>query len=93
MYIFIGKVAAIGAFIFGIAVFASLITALVLSSQATSNFRTNIANNMNAYIQDEDAIVTIDRLQTDYQCCGVYLWLDWSRVQLGAVSKYINGST
>jgi len=39
------------------------------------------------YPSDDDAIDTIDTLQTTYQCCGVNLWLDWARVDLGVTNS------
>jgi hypothetical protein len=63
--------------------FVSLVTALGLSGQAATYLRTTMTNDMNNYISDQYAIDIINNLQTTYQCCGVNLWLDWSRVSLG----------
>ena len=65
---------------------ASLITALVLNSQSISFIRNRLSYNMNTYIQSENAIYVTDRIQSQYQCCGVNLWLDWARVALGATA-------
>ena len=65
---------------------ASLITALVLNSQSISFIRNRLSYNMNTYIQSDDAIYVTDRIQAQYQCCGVNLWLDWARVALGATA-------
>ncbi len=77
----------------GIITLISLITALALSGQAATYLHDTITDDMNNYGSDQDAIDTIDILQTTYQCCGVNLWLDWARVSLGApneISKDIN---
>jgi hypothetical protein len=68
----------------GIIVFASLITALALSGQTATYLHDTLTDNMNNYAEDDDAISTIDNIQSTYQCCGVNLWLDWSRISLGA---------
>ncbi len=77
----------------GIIAFVSLITALALSGQAATYLHDTITDDMNNYGSDQDAIDTIDILQTTYQCCGVNLWLDWGRVSLGVsngISKDID---
>ncbi len=77
----------------GIFALVSLITALALSGQTASHLHDSITNYMNDYVDDQEAINVIDTLQTTYQCCGVNLWLDWSRVSLGVqsgVGKIIN---
>lgn len=76
------KVATILSFVLGIFVLASLIAALALSGQAATHLHDTLTDNMNNYAQDERAIDIIDNIQTTYECCGVNLWLDWSRVAL-----------
>ncbi len=73
---------------------ASLITALALSGEASSYLRDTISDRMSDYAQDDDAIAIIDRIQLKYECCGLNLWLDWSRVALGVsangISKHVH---
>ncbi len=89
----VGSIVAILAFILGIFVFASLITALALSSSSPGYLRDTLTNNMNSYAEDQGSIDIIDNIQTKYQCCGVNLWLDWGRIALGttnSIGKKIN---
>lgn len=87
---YLAKVVAILSFILGIFAFASLVTALALSGQTATYLHDSMTNNMNNYVSDQDAINTMNALQTDYKCCGVSLWLDWTRVPLTAygMSKF-----
>jgi hypothetical protein len=70
----------------GVITLASLIAALVLSSQSISFIRTRLSQNMNTYIEDQSAIDVTDKIQTKYECCGVHLWLDWARISLGVAT-------
>ena len=79
----LGKVVAIMSAVLAVITIASLIAALVINSQSISYVRNRLAQNMNAYVQDQSAIDMTDRIQTKYQCCGVNLWLDWARISLG----------
>lgn len=86
----LAKIVAILSFVLGIFVLASLITALALSGQAATYLHDSMTNNMNNYISSQGALNTMNALQTSYQCCGVSLWLDWTRVPLTAfgLSKF-----
>jgi len=69
---------------------ASLITTLVINSQSVNYLQNTLTNNMNNYNNDQDTMNIVDNIQSAYQCCGVYLWLDWGRVQLsfpGGIGK------
>jgi hypothetical protein len=66
----------------GVIVVASLITALVLSGQTNSYLREAISNNMEDYTSDTGSRTTVDKIQSDYDCCGVNLWLDWGQINL-----------
>jgi hypothetical protein len=68
----------------GILTLASLIAALALSGQTAGYLHDSLTDNMNSYAEDDNSIQIIDAIQTNYQCCGVNLWLDWARVSLGS---------
>ncbi len=75
-------IATVASFLMGILAIGSLIAALVISGQSVGYLRDTITDNMHDYATDEDSKDTIDLIQTDYNCCGVNLWLDWGSVQL-----------
>ena len=79
----IGKLTAIASFVLGILVLASLIAALALSGTTAGYMFDSMTDHMNRYAQREDSLNVINALQTTYECCGVSLWLDWSRISLG----------
>ncbi|CAF1068730.1 unnamed protein product [Adineta ricciae] len=70
----------------GIATIASFITGLVINSQSIDDIKDRLTYRMSTYNSNQDSITIFDGIQTDYECCGVNLWLDWSSVQLGVTS-------
>ena len=70
----------------------SLIVALALNGQSISFVRRRLTNYVTSYAQVQNSINVIDALQSDYQCCGVNLWLDWGRVSLGATNGIGTGT-
>ncbi|UJR30653.1 hypothetical protein I4U23_018177 [Adineta vaga] len=76
--------ASICALVLGILSLASLITALILNSQAIGYLRSRMEYRMNSYNSNDDSIYVVDSIQTRYDCCGENLWLDWGRISLGA---------
>lgn len=80
------KTAGILACVVGILSLASLITAMVLISSAVSFVRDRLTYKMATYIQSSESIGTMNRVQQEFQCCGVNLWLDWARYPLSATA-------
>ena len=72
--------------VLGVATIASFITGLVINSQSIDDIKDRLTYRMSTYNSNQDSITIFDGIQTDYQCCGVNLWLDWSSVQLGVTS-------
>jgi hypothetical protein len=70
--------------VLGVAAIASLITALVINSQAIGYVRGRLSYRMSTYIQTQSSISIMDAIQTRYQCCGENLWLDWQLYGLGS---------
>ena len=40
---------------------------------------------VNRYASNQRSLEVVNSIQTDYECCGVSLWLDWARVSLGGI--------
>lgn len=62
---------------------ASFITGLVINSRSIDYMKRHLTYRMATYSENEDSIEIIDDIQTNWQCCGTNLWLDWSRYALG----------
>ncbi|CAF4148531.1 unnamed protein product, partial [Adineta steineri] len=74
--------AAICSIVLGIVAGASLITALVLNSQAIGYVRSRLSYRLYSYASIDGSQGVMDTIQTNYHCCGQNLWLDWSTVAL-----------
>jgi hypothetical protein len=70
--------------VLGVVAFASLITALALNSQAIGYIRSRLAYRINTYNSIDGSISIVNAIQTNYECCGEYSWLDWATIALGA---------
>lgn len=79
----IGKVAAIASLILAIFALASLITALALSGNTAGYIFDTMTDNMNRYPSNQQSLEVVNAIQSNYECCGVSIWLDWARVYLG----------
>ena len=64
----------------------SLIVALVLNGQSITFIRRRLTNYMTSYMQVQNSLNVMDALQSNYQCCGVNMWLDWGRVPLSVTN-------
>jgi hypothetical protein len=69
--------------VLGILALASLITALVINSQAVGYVRGRLLYRVDTYVETDSSISVMDAIQNNYQCCGVNSWLDWQTVGLG----------
>ncbi|CAF4092787.1 unnamed protein product, partial [Adineta steineri] len=74
--------AAICSIVLGIVAGASLITALVLNSQAIGYVRSRLSYRLYSYASIDGSQGVMDTIQTNYHCCGENLWLDWATVSL-----------
>ncbi|CAF4241867.1 unnamed protein product [Rotaria sp. Silwood2] len=82
----LSKTIAIVSAILGVFALASLISAMIVSTQAISYVRGRLAYHITAYVEDQNSINIMDAVQTKFQCCGENLWLDWGRSQLGSTA-------
>ncbi|UJR15943.1 hypothetical protein I4U23_002863 [Adineta vaga] len=77
---------AIMALVLGIMAIASFITGLVINSTSIDFIKDRLTFRMSTYDENEDSIDIMDNVQTNYDCCGVNLWLDWSSQSLGVTN-------
>jgi hypothetical protein len=88
----VGKITAIISITLAVFALASLVAAIVINAKSTSYVSTRFTNNMNNYQFNTNAANIVDRVQTQLQCCGNDLWVDWSNVGLYAMGSATNGA-
>ena len=78
-----GAICAVALFILSI---ASFIASLVTNGQAVGYIRGRLTYHVNSYASLEDSLNVMDRVQSDYECCGVNLWFDYASSSLATTS-------
>lgn len=66
--------------ILGTLTFASLVTAIIINTKASSYVTSVLTDKISNYQSDSNAADLIDRIQTKYSCCSRVSWVDWADV-------------
>jgi hypothetical protein len=77
---FKGGVVALATILLGLFTLVSLITALIINSLAINYVNSRFFNHINSYQNSQNSRNIVDKIQTNYDCCGSNTWLDWSGV-------------
>ncbi len=90
---FQGKIVALATIVLELFTLVSLITALIINSLAINYVNSRFLNYMNNYENSQDSRNIIDKIQTNYDCCGSNTWLDWSDVLLNTTQSSTSSTT
>jgi len=85
--LFPGKIVAVASIALAFFALVSLITALIINALAINYVSSRFLNHMNNYASNQDSRNIVDKIQTNYACCGNNIWLDWADVSLNATTN------
>ncbi len=84
---FPGRIVAVASIALAFFALVSLITALIINALAINYASSRFSNHMNNYASNQDSRNIVDKIQTNYACCGNNIWLDWADVSLNATTN------
>jgi hypothetical protein len=85
--LFPGRIVAVASIALAFFALVSLITALIINALAINYASSRFSNHMNNYASNQDSRNIVDKIQTNYACCGNNIWLDWADVSLNATTN------